>query len=96
MTEALVAKGAAITVTALEKSYGATRALDGVSFEVKAGQVHALLGGNGCGKSTAIKILAGVVPADSGRLQVNEASLDARAIDPQRARTLGVYGSRIQ
>jgi ribose transport system ATP-binding protein len=90
VTEAQVGKGAAITVTALEKSYGATRALDGVSFEVKAGQVHALLGGNGCGKSTAIKILAGVVPADSGRLQINEASLDARAIDPQRARTLGL------
>jgi len=43
-------------------------ALDGLDLDVRAGEVHALLGGNGSGKSTAIKILAGVVTAEPGGL----------------------------
>ena len=50
----------------MSKTYGLTKALDDISFEMIRGKVHALLGGNGCGKSTLIKILAGVVTADPG------------------------------
>jgi ribose transport system ATP-binding protein len=46
----------AISVDRLTKNYGATRALDGASFEVGKGTVHALLGENGAGKSTIVKV----------------------------------------
>jgi ribose transport system ATP-binding protein len=50
------------------KTYGATRALDDVTFELRRGEVHALLGENGAGKSTMMKILSGAVAPDSGRM----------------------------
>jgi ribose transport system ATP-binding protein len=52
----------------VSKSFGATRALDGVNLIVKSGEVHALVGENGAGKSTLMKILSGAYQADSGRL----------------------------
>jgi rhamnose transport system ATP-binding protein len=53
---------------AIEKSFGATTALRGVTFEVPAGSAHALVGENGAGKSTLLKILAGLVAPDAGRI----------------------------
>ena len=52
------------------KSFGVTRALDGVSFTGYFGEVHAIIGGNGCGKSTLAKVLAGVLPIDSGKVSI--------------------------
>ena len=52
----------------VSKAYGATRALDGVTFELGRGEVHALLGENGAGKSTMMKVLSGAVAPDAGRM----------------------------
>lgn len=54
----------------IAKSYGATRALDGVSLQVGIGEVHALIGENGAGKSTLMKVLSGVVQPDAGTMEL--------------------------
>jgi ABC-2 type transport system ATP-binding protein len=56
----------AITATGLVKSFGATRALDGLDLDVATGEVHGFLGPNGSGKSTTIRVLLGVLRADAG------------------------------
>ncbi|MGW3252627.1 ABC transporter ATP-binding protein [Streptomyces fungicidicus] len=60
----------AITVSGLHKSFGRTRALDGLDLEVEPGEVHGFLGPNGAGKSTTIRVLLGLLRADSGAAQV--------------------------
>ena len=62
-----------VRVAGMTKSFGGVRALRGVSLEVNAGEVHALLGENGAGKSTLIKILSGVHSFDSGAIEIDGA-----------------------
>jgi ABC-2 type transport system ATP-binding protein len=60
----------AVSVRGLVRSYGSVRAVDGVSFEVDAGEVFALLGPNGAGKTTTIEILEGFRERDAGDVRV--------------------------
>lgn len=55
----------------IAKTYGITRVLNEVNFDVRKGEVHALIGENGAGKSTLIKILSGAVMADKGEIILN-------------------------
>ncbi|MFC8952725.1 sugar ABC transporter ATP-binding protein [Streptomyces sp. NPDC057101] len=57
-----------LTMSGITKSFPGVRALDGVDLEVRAGEVHCVLGQNGAGKSTLIKVLAGVHQPDGGRI----------------------------
>jgi ABC-2 type transport system ATP-binding protein len=59
-----------LSVTGLRKSYGRTVAVDGVSFEVRRGEIVALLGPNGAGKTTTINIILGVLEADEGQIRI--------------------------
>ncbi|MCW1913412.1 sugar ABC transporter ATP-binding protein [Luteolibacter sp. GHJ8] len=72
----------------VRKSFGAVRALKGVSFDLLEGEVHALLGENGAGKSTLIKVITGAHAPDEGVLKVGEETLSA--LTPAHARALGI------
>src|ERR671929_1057334 len=56
----------AISVSGLVKTFGRTRALDGLDLTVRSGEVHGFLGPNGSGKSTTIRVLLGLLRADAG------------------------------
>ena len=69
----------------VSKSYEGVRALQGVSFELRAGEVHALIGENGAGKSTLVKVITGAVRPDSGELVLAGARLDHHSTSSAKA-----------
>jgi ribose transport system ATP-binding protein len=72
----------------ISKSFGGVRALREASFSAEQGEVHALVGENGAGKSTMIKILSGLYPPDSGQIRVHNQPVSLGS--PQAALQLGM------
>jgi simple sugar transport system ATP-binding protein len=72
----------------IAKDYGHVRALEGVSLTVRAGEVTCVLGDNGAGKSTLIKIMSGLIPADSGITKIN--GVEERFDSPRDALRAGI------
>lgn len=77
-----------LQLDAVTKSFGAVQALKGISFDLQAGEVHALLGENGAGKSTLIKVIAGAHRPDAGSIEILGQTV--RQFTPAAARKLGV------
>ncbi len=77
-----------VRVEHLAKAFGATQALKDCSFELRAGEVHALVGENGSGKSTLVKVLSGVHVPDSGRVEIAGAEPHLR--NPKTAQEHGI------
>ncbi len=77
-----------LRLAGIEKSFGATRALRGVSLGVRAGEVHALIGENGAGKSTLMKVLSGAYQPEAGRIELDGQPFKPR--NPLHARQCGI------
>ncbi len=80
--------GTLLTIDGLTKAYPGVVANDTVSFEIKTGEVHALLGENGAGKSTLVKMIYGLVKPDSGSMVMNGEAFAPP--EPRAARASGV------
>lgn len=74
--------GTTVRFVDLHKSFGATKALDGLDLSIEAGELVSLLGPSGCGKTTALRVLAGFETPDSGRVLVN--GVDITHVPAQR------------
>ena len=77
-----------VAASLITKSYAGVRALSGVSFDLREGEVHALVGENGAGKSTLIKVMTGAVTPDSGTLSVAGHTL--ASMSPAASHALGI------
>src|SRR5580658_9113617 len=77
-----------LQLTGVTKAFGGVHALRGVSFDLLAGEVHALVGENGAGKSTLIKIITGALRPDGGALTI--AGEEVAENSPAKAAELGV------
>ena len=77
-----------LKLTSIVKSFGGVQALKGVSFDLQAGEVHAIVGENGAGKSTLIKTISGAHQPDSGTIEIQGQIV--RHLSPAHAKTLGV------
>ncbi|MBV9128976.1 MAG: sugar ABC transporter ATP-binding protein [Verrucomicrobia bacterium] len=78
----------AVGMIGIAKSFGGVAALEHVDFSVRKGEIHALLGGNGAGKSTVLKMLSGVHKPDKGEIWINGVKLEEHT--PEAARRLGI------
>jgi len=79
---------ALLAVESLERAFGGVRAVDGASFEVRAGEVHGLIGPNGAGKTTVINMVSGLLAPTGGRIRLEGREIQALA--PHRIAALGV------
>jgi branched-chain amino acid transport system ATP-binding protein len=79
---------AVLRVTELKKSYGAIRAVDGVSFEVLPGEIFGVIGPNGSGKTTMFNSVLGQIAPDAGRIELNGRDITGKS--PMQLNQLGV------
>jgi iron(III) transport system ATP-binding protein len=80
----------AITVTKLKAGYDGTPVLDGVSFHVRAGSTTAVLGASGCGKTTLLRLIAGFLRPESGRISIGDRIVnDEQTFVPPHRREVG-------
>ena len=77
-----------LNATGIDKRFGAVAVLEGVQLDLRAGEVHALMGQNGAGKSTLIKILTGVIAPNAGTLSLNGQPVAPES--PLAAQRLGI------
>src|SRR5579863_5466762 len=77
-----------VAMDGIEKHFPGVHALAQCQFELRAGEVHALVGENGAGKSTLMKVLAGVYSKDSGRITVKGHQVEIH--NPRAAQLLGI------
>jgi rhamnose transport system ATP-binding protein len=77
-----------LRLSGISKAFAGVQALDGVSFDLRAGEVHALVGENGAGKSTLVKVITGAHLPDDGTIEVQGEPVSD--LDPIRARGLGI------
>src|SRR5437763_9020026 len=80
--------GALLETRGLAKNFPGVKALQGVDFTVRRGEVHALMGENGAGKSTLIKVLTGVYPRDGGTVRLDGVEISPPS--PKAVEALGV------
>jgi rhamnose transport system ATP-binding protein len=78
----------ALRIVGISKSYGPSRALSDVSFDIMQGRVHALVGENGAGKSTLVQIITGIIEADAGQIFIGPNAV--RFQTPIEARAAGI------
>jgi ABC-type branched-subunit amino acid transport system ATPase component len=78
----------ALSVRDLRKSFGGTKAVDGVSITISAGEIVGLLGPNGSGKTTLVNCVSGALRPDSGKILLNEERLDALSPEDRSERGL--------
>jgi ribose transport system ATP-binding protein len=78
----------AISVTGIRKAFGPTVAVDNVSFGIAPGSVHALLGENGAGKSTIVKMLSGLIQSDAGSIEIDGQAVNLNS--PRAAHRHGI------
>src|SRR5688500_19822916 len=77
-----------LSAAGIDKRFGGVVALDGADFSCEAGEIHALLGENGAGKSTMVKVLCGVHPPDAGTIAYGGETVTFR--DPSDAVDVGI------
>lgn len=84
-----------MTVTGLVKRFPGVMALDGVDLDIRAGEIHALVGENGAGKSTLVKALAGIHAPDGGTMTFDGAPYTpASAAVPMSRLEMGTWARR--
>ena len=76
---------AVLTATALEKSFGDRKAVDGVTFEIAAGETYGLLGPNGAGKTTTISMICGLLHKDAGSVVVDGRPIEVNSVSARDA-----------